>query len=115
MRQFYKLKIHNLPNDKNEKGYWINGENLKAFKYPCVCTYDIEGKTRIGQLTKLGLGGNVCVYELCDITEQTDDGNVIDREGGFEGLIKLVKEYNIHIQEAKTIVYIKKGEKHDSK
>ena len=110
MRQFYKLKIHNLPNDKNEKGYWINGENLKAFKYPCVCTYDIEGKTRIGQLNK-----DSDFYELCDITEQSNDANVVDDEESFKGLIELVKKYNIHIQEAKIIVYIKKGEKHDSK
>lgn len=81
------------------KGNWVNGENLNKIKFPCFCSYSKH--ECYGLLSSFNIGDGT-VYELHDITIQSEQLSRIASSKSLEGLID---GWSIHILKGKIIIF----------
>jgi len=93
---FYQRNYKKL----EKEGTWVNGENIDKIEFPCACTYDLYGERRCGILTS-GIPIMESEYILHSINPQMRD-SVEVRKASLE---ELIKQYDIHIEKAKIVIF----------
>ena len=87
---------------KQQKGNWVNGENLDKIKFPCFCSYsDGEGSER----KKGFLSASNGYYYIADITNQKKVQTDVGSYSNCYDLKTFIRENNIHILKGKIIIY----------
>lgn len=84
-----------------DKGNWVNGENLDKIKFPVPCSYVESAVKRIGMLNKVFFRGDYW-YLITDCSQQYIDSN---GEQFYANLKNLIKNYDVHILKGKIIIY----------
>ena len=85
-------------------GTWVNGENLDKIKFPCACTYTLDGKERQPGILTSGIPKLEYEYILHSIGYQSD----CSAEDRSNSLIDLMKKFDIKIEKAKTVLFREK-------
>jgi len=94
---------------EEKKGNWVNGENLDAIKYPCLCRFDARkgiyphsnAVHGIGMINKTFTEEQV-EYQLSWADRQSKDLSVLC---STPSLKKLMEIYDIEIRKGKIIIF----------
>jgi len=84
-----------------EKGNWVNGENLDAIKFPCFCSYENNQTRFLGEINSSFRIGHGQEYILSYVEGQGDT-SIVEQNKSLKNLIEV---HNIHILKGKIIIF----------
>jgi hypothetical protein len=85
-----------IKEEKENKGNFVNGENLDKIKFPCLCKWN----DNIGMI--IYDFWDVPMFTLIKIDKQTNRNHTYSHS---ESLEKLIRDFDIHILKGKFIIF----------
>lgn len=89
---------------ETKKANIVNGENLDKIKFPCLCSYVLDGKKAYGELDYVGYNRkNIYLKELTEQKRKYDQPYYT--EFTIRNLDQIIIVRNIHILKGKIIIF----------
>ncbi len=96
-----KIQVHiQMLLPRKSESVMYHGENITKLKFPCLCTFSLEGREPWGILTK-GWEDNDDLYELHLAEPQID----LCRQFENTNLLSLLEQYSVELREGEILFY----------